>query len=224
MRQFIKSLIRQRKVLLAIPAIVFLTTACKSTQPMTPKVDRLASKVGNIQNFQYYVSRNIVLTKTEDPDIVGKVAVDAEIKLTYSKDYIQITSATEGALLKTTTDENGYKVYHVAFESDNDNCLRFVQTTSGQESKIYLLYDVPQSHAVKYGNDVYIVTWDGLEGLKKTKTKAKFDNWSSKLKGSLKGVKTDEEEDPYLLVKMNVKIKEKEEYRKATGRKVVVKE
>lgn len=191
---------------------------------MTPKVDNLASKVGNIQNFQYYVSRNIVLKKSHDTDIVGNVAVDANIKLTYKDDVVQITSATEGVLLNTTYTDEGYKVYHVAFESDNDNCLRFVQKSSESDAKIYLLYDNPHSRAVLYGDDVYYVMWDGLEGIKESKSKAKFDNWSSKLKGSLKGVTTDEDDEPYLLVKMNIKIKEEEDYRKAKGRKVIIKE
>ena len=126
--------------------------------------------------------------------------------------------------MNTTTDEDGYKVYHVAFEEDNDNCLRFVQKSRDRESNIYLLYDDPQNHAVLYGGDVYIVTWDGLEGMNSSKAKAKFDNWSSKMKGALKGVTNDENDEPYLLVKMNVKVKEKEEYRKASGRKVQVTE
>ena len=204
--------------------IALMLVGCKSTQPMTQKVDELASRVGKIKNFQYYVSRNIVLTKTEDPDIVGRVNVDGKLKVTLNKDYVQITSATAGALLNTTTDEDGYKVYHVAFEEDNDNCLRFVQKSRDRESNIYLLYDDPQNHAVLYGGDVYIVTWDGLEGMNSSKAKAKFDNWSSKMKGALKGVTNDENDEPYLLVKMNVKVKEKEEYRKASGRKVQVTE
>ena len=99
-----------------------------------------------------------------------------------------------------------------------------MQKSRDRESNIYLLYDDPQNHAVLYGGDVYIVTWDGLEGMNSSKAKAKFDNWSSKMKGALKGVTNDENDEPYLLVKMNVKVKEKEEYRKASGRKVQVTE
>ena len=189
---------------------------------MTRYIDSLASTVGKIENFQYYVSRNIVLTKMQETDVEGDVAVDGKIELTYNKDYIQITSATEGVLLKTTIDDRGYKVYHVAFEATNDNCLRFVQKSAGSKEKIYLLYDDPLERTVEYGDDMYVVTWDGLEGLNSAKGQAKFDNWSSKLRGTFKGVTSDDEDEPYLLVKMNVKIKEKEEYRKAKGRKVVV--
>ncbi|MCM1109470.1 MAG: hypothetical protein NC388_10575 [Clostridium sp.] len=49
-----------------------------------------------------------------------------------------------------------------------------------------------------------------------------MDNQMSKLIGNLRGIKSDETDAPYLLVKMSLKIKENEKYRKAAGRKVQV--
>lgn len=127
-----------------------------------------------------------------------------------------------GVLLHTDI-RNGYKIYHVAFENDNDNCLRFVQRSVGDEEKIYLMYDDPKNYAVVYGNAVYVVEWKGTEGLKSSRIQAKTDNILGKIKGFFKGVKDDDEDNPYLLVKMKTKFKEKENYRKASGRKVEVK-
>lgn len=200
----------------------FVFISCSTTQPMTKRVDNQASRVGKISNFQYYVSRNIILTKTDDPEIVGKVAVSGQLKVTSTKEIIQITSSTMGALLKTETDARGYTVYYVAFETDNDNCLRFVQNKAGSDERIYLLYDDDKNYAINYGNAVYIVEWKGVEGLKASKARAKTDNFFGKLKGKFKGVTADDSDNPYLLVKMKTKFKEKENYRKASGRKVIV--
>lgn len=168
--------------LLLLTVIFFTLVSCSSTQPITKKKDQQASMVGKIENFQYYVSRNIVLTKTKDPDIVGKVAGKANMELTYNKDVIQITTSTEGALLSTSVDYNGYKIYHIAFESDNDNCLRFVQKRKGDEELVYLHYDYPQKNAVVYGDEVYIVEWNE-NSLNKSKVRAKIDNFFGKVKG-----------------------------------------
>jgi len=202
---------------------IFVLYGCSTTQPMTKRVDNQASAVGKISNFQYYVSRNIILTKTEDPEIIGKVAVSGQIKVTSTKEIIQITSSTMGALLKTETDTKGHTIYYVAFETENDNCLRFVQKKTGSDERIYLLYDDERNYAINYGNAVYIVEWKGIEGLKSSKTRAKTDNFFGKLKGKFKGVTSDDKDNPYLLVKMKAKFKEKENYRKASGRKVEVK-
>jgi len=202
---------------------IFVFYGCSTTQPMTKKIDNEASAVGRIDNFQYYVSRNIILTKTEDPEIIGKVAVSGQLQVTSTKDIIQITSSTMGALLTTEPDTRGNTIYYVAFETEHDNCLRFVQKEAGSDKRIYLKYDDEQSYAINYGNVVYIVEWKGFEGLKASKTRAKTDNFFGKLKGKFKGVTADDSDNPYLLVKMKTKFKEKENYRKASGRKVEVK-
>ena len=202
-------------------SILFTLTSCSSTQPMTNKVDRRASMVGKIENFQYYVSRNIVLTKTQKTNIVGEVAGSASMKLTHNKDVIQITTSTEGVLLNTSVNDRGNKIYYIAFENENDNCLRFVQKSNGDDEQIYLYYDNPAERTVVYGDDVYIVEWDE-NTLNRSKVRAKIDNFFAKVKGFFKGVRSDNEDYPYLLIKMTTKVKEKEDYRKATGRKVVI--
>ena len=204
--------------LIAVTPIILIS--CYPAKPMTKKIDNAASMIGDISKFQYYVSRNIVLTKSNDPDIIGEIKTKGNLKVTKNKDVIQITSSTCGALLKTTTSKKGNKIYHIAFEADNDNCLRFKQNKSGLEQKLYLQYDNPRKHAVYYGGDVFIVEWNGAENLNRSKAQAKIDNWFAKVRGFFKGIPNDEQDKPYLLVKMNVKIDEKEQYRKASGRKV----
>ena len=54
-------------------------------------------------------------------------------------------------------DANGNVTYHVAFEVDNDNYLRFKQKTNGLDERIYLIYDNNQTRAVNYGDVAYVV-------------------------------------------------------------------
>lgn len=201
----------------------FVLASCAKTRPMTKAIHNTASRVGRVDNFQYYVSRNIVLTKQEKTDIAGKVAVSGKIKATFNKDIIQITSTTRGVLLKVEKDENNNNRYYVAFETDNDNCLCFVQRKEGDEERLYLLYDDLRTHSIHYGGEKYVVEWKGADGLKASRRRAKRDNLIGKFKGKFHGVTADEADEPYLLVKMKMKIKENEKYRKASGRKVEVK-
>jgi len=125
-------------------AAVFIS--CSSTKPMTEGIHKQASRVGDVRGFQYYVSRNIVITSTDDPVITGKVKGTGNIDVSLTKNIIQITTSEEGELLKTVkfsdfllSDENTFfdpnlfdedepalkwLVYYVVFEKENDNCLR----------------------------------------------------------------------------------------------------
>lgn len=206
--------------LLSIFSIAFIAVGCSIAKPMTKRIDNAASLVGKVDEFQYYVSRNIVLTKVQETDFEGGVHTKGNLKVTKNRDVIQITSSTCGALLKTTVYSDGTKAYNIAFEADNDNVLTFKQNQLGNEKRIYLQYDNVKSHEVLYGGEWYVVEWAGVEGLGKSKVRAKSDNFFAKIAGFFRGVPCDNKDDPYLLVKMNVKIDEKEAYRKASGRKV----
>jgi hypothetical protein len=200
----------------AFGVILAALMGCTSTQPMTQKIEMQASNVGDVRDFQYYVSRNVVLTRTEDPVISGRVAVTGQIDVQYVKNIVQIASSTPGELLKTEQDpQTGHTIYYVAFEAENDNCLRFQQRGPGIEDKIYLVYDDYESFAINYGGQAYMVDWGAGEGLQ-----ARADNIFGKVKGSVQGVSSDDTDQPYLLVKMREQVKETENYRKASGRKV----
>jgi hypothetical protein len=191
-----------------------MVIGCTSTQPMTQKIELQASAVGDVKDFQYYISRELVLVKTEDPIISGRVSNVGQIDVIHTKSVIQITPSTEGELLNTEIDDEGYTIYYVAFEVENDNCLRFKQRGPGREEKIYLVYDDEETYALNYGGAVYVIDWEN-KGIQAT-----ADNLFGQVKGKMKGVTTDNVDHPYLLVKMNEKVTEKENYRKASGRKV----
>lgn len=197
-------------------ACVFTGCASTNAQPMTHKLEQWAADAGNIKDFQYYISRNIILTKTSDPVITNKVAVTGQIDVATTKDIVQIASSTGGELFKTEIDPaTGFTVYYVAFERENDNCLRFMQWAPGEEEKIYLVYDDVETYAIEYGGVVYVVDWGAGSGLK-----ARVDDLAGKMKGKVQGVSGDNADQPYLMVKMEETVTERENYRKASGRKV----
>lgn len=80
--------------------VLVLFSSCAKMRPMTERLDNTFSSVGKVTNFQYYISRNIVLRITETPDVVGKVAGKGEIKVTEHRNVIQITSTTMGLCLR----------------------------------------------------------------------------------------------------------------------------
>jgi hypothetical protein len=201
---------------IALLLVCALAGCASAAQPMTQAIEQWAAGAGNVKDFQYYISRNIILTKSEDPTITNKVAGSGQIEVTHTKQIIQIAGSTEGELLKTETDpQTGYTVYYIAFESENDNYLRFAQRGPGPEEKIYLLYDDLETSAINYGGIAYIVDWKAGEGLQ-----VRADDIFGKVKGKVQGVSADDADQPYLLVRMEERVKEKENYRKASGRKV----
>jgi hypothetical protein len=218
-----------KNIFSALMAIVALSLACVFTgcastnaQPMTHKLEQWAEGAGNIKDFQYYISRNIILTKTSDPVITNKVAVTGQIDTATTKNIVQIASSTGGELLKTEIDpDTGFMVYYVAFERENDNCLRFKQWGPGDEEKIYLVYDNVEvyddvaTYAINYGGVVYVIDWGSGSGLQ-----ARVDDLAGKVKGKVQGVSGDNADHPYLMVKMEETVTERENYRKASGRKV----
>jgi outer membrane murein-binding lipoprotein Lpp len=194
----------------------YIFAGCATAQPMTQKIEKQVSAgAGDVKNFQYYISRNIKLTRTEDPVISAKVSVTGQIDVQYVKNTIQIAGSTEGELLKMETDpRTGNTIYYVAFEAENDNCLRFEQREAGMEEKLFLLYDDYENLAINYGGLAYVIDWDagGLQ--------AKADDILGKVKGKVQGIDSDDAAQPYLLVKMSEQVRETENYRKASGRKV----
>ena len=61
----------------------------------------------------------------------------------------------------------------------------------------------------------HILDWGTGEG-----SRAKTDNFFGKMMGKFRGVTSDDEDEPYLLVKMNKNVKERENYQRASGRRV----
>ncbi len=185
---------------------------------MTHGIHLAASRVGEVEKFQYYISRNVLLTRKLDDDIEGSIDENGKMKITQNTDIIQITSNTKGVLIKKTIMPNGYYEYNVCFGADDSKFLCF-QYEKKYDKAYLVLQKIAGDYYVKYGNHLYRVEWDP-DQLGEKKAQAKSDEFWSKFSGWWNGITYDGESDPYLLVKMNVKIKQKEKYQKETGRSV----
>ena len=102
-----------------------VATGCASIQPMSNEAIRkyaLTSNPGNFRNFQYYVSRDIVLT------YVSSVAQSTAVgQVSINRDIIQILSSTPGVVIDVKSDVNGNTMLGVAFELSDIDLLWFVQ-------------------------------------------------------------------------------------------------
>ena len=90
---------KQKCVLLLMLTLSLVLSGCSIAKPMTKRIDNTASRIGDIDQFQYYVSRNIVLTKTTDPEVIGEIKLKGSLKVTNNRDVIQITSTTTAIII-----------------------------------------------------------------------------------------------------------------------------
>lgn len=205
--------------------VILGMSSCTTTRPMTHDVVLQAAKVVNLEDFQYYISRNVILTRRLDRDVAGSVnsTGSGKMEVTNKKDIIQIPSGTKGILLDSSTVEDGTNGtvgrFIICFEDDDNKNLTF--TYNDSKSKAYLNYwESNSNNYLEYGDHTYYVDWKPENLGTVSVMRAKIGEWFAIFGGWFRGVKYDAKNNPYLLVKMDVKSKEKEQMRKVSGRSV----
>jgi len=154
-----------KKNWLGILVLVFGMTVvgCASIQPMSNEAIRkyaLASNPGNFRNFQYYVSRDIVLTYVSS--VTQSTAVG---KININRDIIQILSSTPGVVIDVETDTNGNTMLGVAFEASDNDLLWFIQNPAKAGTYFYLAYTNEKTKEINYGGNPYIVSYEKATGI-----------------------------------------------------------
>ena len=142
---------------------ILIATGCTSVNPMANEAIRkysLASYPDSFKNFQYYVSRDIVLTY-----VSSKAQSTAVGRININRDIIQILSSTPGVVLEVKTDSNGNNMLGVAFEPDNDNLLWFIQNPAKGGSYFYLAYTNESTREIDYGGYSYTVAYEKAGGI-----------------------------------------------------------
>jgi hypothetical protein len=151
---------------MAAAALAFglVLAGCASILPMdNAAIEKyeIDSRPGsNFENFQYYVSRDIVLTFVSSntlPTSVGQVGIGHSI--------IQVLSSTPGIVLEVKTDENGNRMLGVAFEKTNDNLLWFVQDPAKAGTYFYLAYTDEMTQEIVYNGYSYVVSYKTATGI-----------------------------------------------------------
>jgi hypothetical protein len=144
-------------------AIGLIVAGCASVQPMSNEAIRkyaLVSHPENFKNFQYYVSRDIVLTY-----VSSKAQSTAVGQIDINRDIIQILSSTPGVVLDVKTDINGNNMLGVAFELNNDSLLWFVQNPAKAGTYFYLAYTDESTQEIEYGGYLYSVSYEQATGI-----------------------------------------------------------
>jgi hypothetical protein len=145
-------------------AFGFLLEGCVSILPMdNVAIDKYAIgsiPASNFENFQYYVSRDIVLTfvsSQAQSTSIGQIGIGHSI--------IQVLSSTPGVVLEVKTDKNGNRMLGVAFEKNNDNLLWFVQDPDKAETYFYLAYTDEVMREIEYNGYSYAVSYKTATGI-----------------------------------------------------------
>jgi hypothetical protein len=150
-------------LVMALGILGLTVTGCASIQPMSNEAIRkyaLASNPGNFKNFQYYVSRDIVLTyvsSAAQSTAVGQISI--------SRDIIQILSSTPGVVIDVRRDENGNTMLGVAFEASDNDLLWFVQNPAKAGTYFYLAYTNEARWEINYGGNSYAVSYEQATGI-----------------------------------------------------------
>jgi hypothetical protein len=146
------------------------------------------------KDFQYYISKGITLRliRSNEQFTVesGKLVITKQTK----REQITIEENLHGLIYADVpmTDDNGY-LLDVHFEEKYPDCfITFHQTLPGDNEKYSLLYHDIKTKTIKYGDDYYTVTVDGV----------------------------DPEDPPYLFIKMNTSDTSATDERKASGIKL----
>lgn len=120
--------------------------------------------VGGIPHFQYYVSKafnlNLVSEKRESMVESGQLIRKNQT----ARELITVSEKLPGLLRRfQVRGINGYQLA-LAFENyDGNPVIFFGVHRAGDNEKYYILYHDNTRRIVKYGNDEYVVSYDGEE-------------------------------------------------------------
>jgi len=119
------------------------------------------------KDFQYYISKGITLRlvrlKEQFTVESGELIITKQTK----REQITIEENLHGLIYADVprTDDKGY-LLEVHFEEKYPDCfITFHQTLPGDDVKYSLRYDDIKTKTIKYGDDYYTVTVDGIDPL-----------------------------------------------------------
>jgi hypothetical protein len=200
---------------LGMLALVIAFSSCASIRPMdldTILQYNLYENLELFKSYQYFVSKDIVLSRSTAETETGIRSGQAFSSTNVAHDVKQILSSTPGVALEVDFNvETGKLRLGIAFEVENDNLLWFYYNVMG-DGYFYLDYTDYDNNVIEYAGNKYGVTYEQASGLfaglkrlttiKKTKD-AQYD-----------------ELEPLLLYEENTKVKEKEQRQTLQGRRI----
>jgi hypothetical protein len=186
---------------------------CASVQPMNGETMWKYGLTNNLElfkNYQYFVSRDIVLTSTNVDIQTDIKSGQAYSSTSVQHDVKQILSSTPGVALEIAYDENDILLLGIAFESENDNLLWFYY--SSNDDCFYLAYTNYDRQEIAYADTSYQVVYEQASGIGATVKRLTTINKTKDGKY--------ENRDPLLLYEENTKVKETETRKTIQGRRL----
>jgi hypothetical protein len=185
---------------------------CASIRPM----DSLAmSQYGiyddleQLKNYQYFVSRDIVLTATKTNVETAVRGGQAFSSKSTHRDGINLLASTEGRCLEYDGDGESYLKLGIEFDEGSKNLLWFY--FDNDDGYLYLDYTDRSKREIEYAGKTYTVTYKEAKGIGAT----------FKRLTTFKKVKEDYQKmEPLLLFEENVKQTETESIRTLGGSKL----
>ena len=208
--------------LLIIGLYTIVLSSCKTVSPMQTSItNRMPDKEASILKYQYYVSRNIVLTLNEEYS-KSKSTVTGGVARFY-RESIQVSKSTPGIVPRTVAEPyskttDGRLKVGIAFEAEDNLRLWFIQDDLNSKSKFHFEWDSEELKIVKYGDAYYNVSWEFNGESFKTRWTAYWLNFNAGWQGFWHGttISGSENEAPFLIIKS----KSKDDLRGAKGRKI----
>jgi hypothetical protein len=130
--------------------ILLILLSCKSVSPMQTSItNRMPEKEASIPKYQYYVSRNIVLTLNEEYS-KSKSTVTGGVARFY-KEVLEVSKSSAGIVPKTSSEpyvltKDGKLKIGIAFEEDDNLRLWFIQDNVNSKSKFHFEWDLSLIH------------------------------------------------------------------------------
>ncbi|MDR3355895.1 MAG: hypothetical protein LBO04_01760 [Spirochaetaceae bacterium] len=201
----------------ALPVVLgaFVVAGCASINALSNQTISkygLDSNLELFKSYQYYVSRDIVLTNTTADTKTGIKAGQAYSSTNVERDIKQILSSTPGVALEVKRNDTGRIQLGIAFEPENDNLLWFSQEPGKNDSYFYLVYTNPAKKEISYAGKSCTVSYEQASGIDAsfrrllTIKKTKDGNYENK--------------EPLLLYEESARVTETEQRKTLQGRRL----
>jgi hypothetical protein len=143
---------------------VLALASCASVKPMSNKTIseyQLKSDFELFKSYQYFVSRDIVLTSVGVKTKIqsGQGYLEKEL------DVLQLLSSTPGVVREVKAVENDI-LLGINFDPNNPNDVLWFRNAAGkQDGYYYLAYNNVSEKIVRYGDKDYVVKWEKASGI-----------------------------------------------------------